>query len=222
MHVEKCGRLWQVHTAHARSFLHHSASSGFILCPVCALLYPSHITEMTYQLRITQEQMTMLSKPAIKSQKGFHACIILHITHDEMQFVSSPTLNYSITRVHLKGTTFSESKHFTFSLKKIAAIMPDIKPRCSKSSNHSDPNSAEAPPVFQHLIPSTCIPTFNTRTLLNSKWLKTSYISRVNVSALLNWNINTSKKQQGLSTEVIFVKWGDGILQFPNSKLYTC
>lgn len=65
-----------------------------------------------------------------------------------------PTLNYSITCVHLKGTTFSESKHFTFSLKKIAAIMPDIKPRCSKSSNHSDPNSAEAP---------TCIPTFNTK-----------------------------------------------------------
>lgn len=32
--------------------------------------------------------------------------------------------------------------------------MPDIKPRCSKSSNHSDPNSAEAP---------TCIPTFNTK-----------------------------------------------------------
>lgn len=67
---------------------------------------------------------------------------------------------------------------------------------CRKNSSPSDPNSADHSGTHlysKHLIPGTCI-----KTLLNSKWLKTSYISRVNVSALLNWNMNTWKKQQGL------------------------
>lgn len=41
--------------------------------------------------------------------EGGDAGIILHATHDNMQFVCSPTQNYSITCMHFKGTIFSDS-----------------------------------------------------------------------------------------------------------------
>lgn len=191
MHVEKCGRLWQVCPAHARSFLQHFYLSGFTSLPSLFSGALSHIIEMTHHPRVTQEQMTMLSKLPVEISEGVPCQY--NVTHYPWW---NATQNYGITHMHPKGTMFSEKKHFTFCLKKL--LQWCLIWNFSVSKVHITQTqiqlTTEAPTWYsKHLIPGTRI-----RALLNSKWLKTSHISRVNVSALLNWNINTSKKQQGV------------------------